>query len=315
VRILITGGFGFIGGRLAKFLDLQGHEIVIASRSESSAPQWLPRTQVFKVDWSDGESLELACSNVDAVIHCAGMNSIECERDPISALNFGRDSTAELIRIAASAGVSQFIYLSTAHVYVSPLVGEISESHTTENSHPYAQYHLAGEGALNQAIKSGAINGTSLRLSNSYGAPVQKDVDCWSLLVNDLCKQASQNKEIVLRSAGTQERDFITMSDLCRVISHLLLDFPTGNYPNVMNIGSGTSMSVLAMAKIVQDRCSEVLGFLPDIRKVSGIEAKESPSLKYNSNFANLYADQIQNDMYSEIDDLLSFCAESFRRI
>jgi UDP-glucose 4-epimerase len=82
-----------------------------------------------------------------------------------------------------------------------------------------------------------------------------------------------------------------------------------------MNIGSGTSMSVLAMAKIVQDRCSEVLGFLPDIRKVSGIEAKESPSLKYNSNFANLYADQIQNDMYSEIDDLLSFCAESFRRI
>jgi len=315
VRILITGGFGFIGGRLAKFLDFQHHEIFLASRSESSAPEWLPSAQVSKVDWSDQESLALACSNIDVVIHCAGMNSMECEKDPIGALNFGRDSTAELIDIAARVGVTQFIYLSTAHVYASPLAGEISESHATENSHPYAQYHLAGEGALNAAIKKGVINGTSLRLSNTYGAPVQKDVNCWSLLVNDLCKQASQNKEIVLSSSGTQERDFITMSDLCRVIIHLLLKFPSGKYPNVMNVGSGTSMSVLAMAKLVQDRCSEVLGFLPEVRKVSGIEAKESPSLKYISNFSNLYAREIQNDMYSEIDDLLSFCAESFRRI
>ena len=55
--------------------------------------------------------------------------------------------------------------------------------------------------------------------------PTHAEADCWTLLVNDLCMQAVRDKKLVLRSSGIQQRDFITLQDVGRVVSHFL-DFP-----------------------------------------------------------------------------------------
>ena len=155
MRILITGGFGFVGGRLAVHLAQAGHQIVLGSRNASSPPIWLPQAEVVQIVWEDDRTLEHCCDGVDGVIQAAGMNEQDCAAGPVAALDFNGVATARLIEAASRAGVKKFIYLSTAHIYASPLVGTITEETFPRNLHPYATSHLAGEHAVLSASSRG----------------------------------------------------------------------------------------------------------------------------------------------------------------
>lgn len=315
MRILITGGFGFIGGRLGQYLQQNGHQVILGSRKASCPPEWLPHAEVAQIDWSDSRALKQICSRVDVVIQAAGMNAQDCASDPVAALEFNGLVTARLVAAASRVGVKRFIYLSTAHVYASPLVGTITEEICPLNLHPYATSHLAGEHAVLSANQRGQIEGIVLRLSNAFGAPVHKDVNCWMLLVNDLCKQAVQKRKLVLQTSGLQQRDFIGMTEVCRVAEHLTVRNRASTQPGIFNVGAGMSQSVVAMAQLIQQRCAQVLGFEPVLQRVQG-EADEPPRmLSYRVD--NLAALGIKSDFLensAEIDSLLRFCQSTFTK-
>lgn len=76
MRILITGGHGYIGGRLAKYLSALDYTIILASRKfYSKSPVWLPEAEMVQVDWNSGNSIMEAVSEVDYVVHSAGSDS------------------------------------------------------------------------------------------------------------------------------------------------------------------------------------------------------------------------------------------------
>lgn len=315
MRILITGGFGFIGGRLGQYLQQNGHQVILGSRKASCPPEWLPHAEVAQIDWSDSRALKQICSRVDVVIQAAGMNAQDCASDPVAALEFNGLVTARLVAAASRVGVKQFIYFSSAHVYASPLVGTITEATCPRNLHPYATSHLAGEHSVLSANQRGQIEGIVLRLSNAFGAPVHKDVNCWMLLVNDLCKQAVQTRKLVLQTTGLQQRDFIGITEVCRVTEHLAVGNGASMQPSILNVGFGVSQSVLAMAQSIQQRCAQVLGFEPVLQHVQG-EADEPPRmLSYRVD--NLAALGIKSDFLenlAEIDSLLRFCQSTFTK-
>lgn len=313
MRILITGGFGFIGGRLGQYLQQNGHQVILGSRNASCPPEWLPQAEVAQIDWCDSCALVLSCNGVDVVIHAAGMNARDCATDPVAALDFNGVATARLVTAASRAGVQRFIYLSTAHVYANPLVDVITEGTCPRNLHPYATSHLAGEHAVLHASHSKQIRGTVLRLSNAFGAPMYKDVNCWMLLVNDLCKQAVQTRKLVLQTSGLQQRDFIGMAEVCRVTEHLAIGNVSFTQPNIFNVGSSVSQSVFAMAQLIQQRCAQVLGFEPLLQRVQS-EAVE-PHRMFSYRVDNLIAIGLKNDDCDstfEIDSLLRFCHSIF---
>jgi UDP-glucose 4-epimerase len=88
MRILITGGFGFVGGRLAVHLAQVGHKIILGTRHSTASPEWLPHAEVAKIAWDDEVALERLCDGVDVIIHAAGMNAQDCATDPVAALAF-----------------------------------------------------------------------------------------------------------------------------------------------------------------------------------------------------------------------------------
>ena len=314
MRILITGGLGFIGGRLGQYLHQAGHQVVLGSRSASSPPNWLPYAEVVKIDWNDDYALEKICNRVEVVIQAAGVNAQDCATDPVTALEINGLSTARLLEAASHAGVRRFIYLSTAHVYASPLIGVISEDTCPRNLHPYATSHLAGENVVLSANQRGQIEGVVLRLSNAFGAPAHKDVNCWMLLVNDLCRQALATRKLVLQSSGDQQRDFIAMSEICRVIEYLSAYSADTLSSKVINIGSGISQSVLEMAQLIQQRCKMLLGFEPEILRpmISAVERHEI--LEYRTDrLAEMGLDVVVDNIV-EIDRLLTFCQASFNK-
>lgn len=313
-KILITGGFGFLGGRLAAHLAKKGHEIVIGSRSERSLPDWRGNIAVAKIDWKCNKSLQKVCRDVDLIIHAAGMNAQDCIEDPIGAIRVNGCQTGELVRIANQSGVKKFIYLSTAHVYAHPLVGEIDEDTSANNTHPYATSHLAGEFSVLAAHKRKEINGFVLRLANIFGYPMLAEANCWMLLVNDLCKQAVHNKNMFLLTNGKQQRNFLGAHRLCLLIDRILSEdcvFQGG----VVNVGSAESITVLKMAQVIQHRCNEVLGWIPEIN-INTLDAKSTDGdLVYRSKISELFGQEWNsyNDN-KEIDALLMYCREKFSK-
>jgi UDP-glucose 4-epimerase len=312
MRILITGGFGFVGGRLAQHLQQIGHQIVLGSRNASRTPVWISKAQVVKTIWDDESALEQICSEVDVVIHAAGMNAQDSAANPVAALEINGLATARLVNASSRAGVKRFIYLSTAHVYDKQLIGTISEDACPRNLHPYATSHIAGENAVLSASQCRKFKGIVLRLSNAYGTPVDKEVNCWNLLVNDLCRQAVQTGKMVLRSSGLQYRDFIAMSEVCRVVEGLSSREYDSASRNVFNVGSGRSQSLLEMAHLIQQRCEMVLGFQPELSSKEIGEEERNEILEYQIARLAKIEITVGIDNGLEIDRLLEFCHASF---
>lgn len=316
MRILIAGGFGLLGGRLSDYLQRLGHDIVLGSRTSKTAPEWLPRALVIKMDWGDSRALEESCSDVDVVIHAAGANASICSEDPVFALESNGVATARLVAAARQSLVKRFIYLSTAHVYASPLSGTITEETCPRNVHPYATSHRAGEDAVLYASARGEIEGIVLRLSNAFGRPMHSGVNCWMLLANDLCRQAVENRTMVLQTGGSQQRDFIPIADVCRVVGYFAnrsaIAAPT---QRIVNVGSGRTQTVLEMAEYIRARCGEVLGFIPDLQRPFESSPSSMIDLSYQSE--HLTSSELVSWMgdEKEMDQLLLACAEWYGKV
>lgn len=313
MRILITGGFGFVGGRLADYLAKTGNTIILGTRHSNGPPDWLPQAEIVKIAWDDEFKLERICNNVDLVIHAAGMNSQDCANNPEKALAFNGMATERLVLAASRAGVNKFIYISTAHVYSSPLMGNISEDTPAQNPHPYASSHLAGEYAVTNESHLSRMRGIVFRLSNTFGSPMDKNVNCWKLLINDLCRQAIQTRKLILLTDGLQQRNFICLTDVCKTIERFVTNDVEFPQTNIFNIGGALSQSVLQIAQLIQQRCNQVLDFQPEICLGKSKEHKKSLNLIYRSNYLTSPSINFQNENnISEIDKLLVFCKNSF---
>lgn len=313
MRVLVTGGFGYVGGRLAQYLVSQkGDEIFLGARQAQSSPSWLPQTQVVQTRWDSSAELENICTGMDAVVHTAGMNSHECTVNPVAALEFNGVVTSRLLQAAVRQGVKRFVYLSTGHVYGSPLVGVITEETCPINLHPYATSHRAGEDVVRAASQRGEIEGVVIRISNAFGTPSHKEVNCWMLLVNDLCQQAVTTGNMVLHSSGLQRRDFVPMADVCRAIDHLLRLSLQDMSHVVFNVSGMWSPTVWEVACLVQQQCEMVLAFQPPLARVSPQIGDGSPELEYRMDALCQTGFKLSTDRTTEIDQLLEFCRTSF---
>ena len=156
----------------------------------------------------------------DTVVHLAGPNEVRAAADPEGTIC---DVAAGALRVAKAAnvaGVRQIVYLSTVHVYGARLRpgSEVDEDTPCEPRAAYTIARLAAEQVLAGYSDAAVV---VLRLTNSVGAPGGVDVDRWSLVANDLCRQAATTGRLVLRSDGTQWRDFVALSDVCDVVSRI----------------------------------------------------------------------------------------------
>lgn len=312
--VLLTGGLGYIGGRLAQALVADGYSLTCGTRSpDVQSPEWLPNVQMAHLDWSSTQSLIEACSGMDSVIHLAAMNEIDSIKDPLGALQVNGLFSLRLLEAAKSAGVRRFIYFSTAHVYGSPLQGRITEMSLPRPIHPYAITHKVTEDFVLAAHDQKHLEGVVIRLSNGFGAPATPNINRWTLLVNDLCRQASASGELRLNSSGSQLRDFITLGDVTQAVIHLLqLDTPQLN-DGLFNLGSGRSMSILGMAERVVARWSALTGDTISIIHPMG-EVIPPPTLSYCCDKLAATGSLLTYQFDSEIDDTLKLCLKAFRR-
>jgi UDP-glucose 4-epimerase len=251
------------------------------------------------------------CFDKEVVIHAAGMAANDCAKDPIASFEFNCIGTLKLIEACKSKEKKKFIYLSTAHVYGSPLIGKLTEDSTPRNNHPYATSHLAGEFGVNYANAKGDIEGYNLRLSNGFGAPIFEDANCWSLFINDLCKQAITNKQLTILSNEEQQRDFIPISNIEKTIE-MIINQKSPLRENTLNIGNGYSFTLLEMAKKIQSRTAELFHFRPEIKTNPKVMKSNENFLEFNVDRLKSYNLWKEGNLDSELDTLLLYCQNKF---
>lgn len=311
--VLLTGGLGYLGGRLACALVASAHKVRCGTRRPGAlAPPWLPGMPMVTLDWESPEVLTEACRGVDCIIHLAAMNEVESARDPVGALKMNGLSSLRLLEAAKAAGVRRFVYFSTAHVYGAPLQGEIDEMTLPRPVHPYAITHKVTEDFVLAAHDRKQIEGVVIRLSNGFGAPMSPDVCRWTLLVNDLCRQAAISGKLSLNSSGSQFRDFITLADVARAVNHLLQIDARQLTDGLFNLGGGKSMSILEMAERIATRWRALTGRDITIVRPPG-DSVPPPALNYRFDKLAATGFALTGQVDQEIDDTLQLCLRAFR--
>ena len=315
-KMLITGGFGYLGGRIAQALAVNpGLSIRLGTRQPRPLPpEWLRNCEPVPLDLMSEEDIAAACAGVSCVVHLAALNEIDSAADPEQALLVNGLGTLKLLRAAERAGVQRFIYFSTAHVYGAPLAGTITEETLPRPAHPYATTHRVAEDFVLAAHDRRALTGIVVRLSNGFGAPAHPDVNRWTLLVNDLCRQAVETGALQLRSSGLQRRDFITLGDVGRAVDHLAALPSEVCGDGLFNLGGESPLRIIDLTEQIAGRCATVLGFVPTILRPDPRPDEESLVLDFRIDKLKRTGFSLEGDFAGEIDATLELCREAFRK-
>ncbi len=315
-KILITGGLGYVGGRIVKALLDTGEFIIYIATRKNTIEGFFEKNELLKIInskevFSFDHSFE---HTFECIIHLAAFNEIDCVKHPVEAAEFNIISSLILLQKAIQSKSKHFIYFSTAHVYGSPLQGKIDENVLPRPVHPYSITHKAFEDYLLAARDKNEINGIVFRLSNSFGVPINKDVNRWTLLINDLCKQAALGNQLKLNSSGLQQRDFITLTDVVNAVLFIINLNKEETKDGLFNLGGNYTKSIIEITNLVSERAQIILKkemqiVLPAIKETPTENLKP---LQFSSEKLKSIGFKWTNDINEEIDHLLVFCNEQF---
>ncbi len=254
MRILVTGGFGYLGSHVSNYFSSKGHQVKILSRtSHPELSEWSRQFEVAVGNVSEYSSIENCCRDMDVVIHTAALNEVDCRLKHKEALLVNGLGARNLLEDAYQNKVKKFIYFSTFHIYGLPKTDIITEETLPDPINNYSITHYLAERYCRQFEVEKKVKSYILRISNGYGAPLFKSVKRWTLVLNDLCSTAFNRKKIVLRSRGTQERDFVGIRDIMQGVDIFVEKDIADQGDNVYNLGSGQNTSIISLANAVAE--------------------------------------------------------------
>jgi nucleoside-diphosphate-sugar epimerase len=256
MKIVITGGNGYIGARLSLYLANDGNQVIpLCFPSVPKKGDWTDKmSAVLEGDLRQYDTIaRIADLQPDALIHLVSLDHFESEKEPGLVNETNVLPTWRLLDACTKTGLKKFIYFSTIHVYGKLPNSIIDETHPVNTVDSYGLTHYLSERICDHYNRKTASNVISVRLSNSYGDPVFYNNNCWWLAINDLCKSAFLKKEIRLHSDGTPQRDFLHGNDVCKAVIRLLHSDVKNIENNIYHVSSGKTVTILELARTVRD--------------------------------------------------------------
>lgn len=311
MRFLLPGGSGYVGGRLAQFLKSRGHYVHVTTRRPlDSIPKWLQADQVTQFDPGLPESLVPLLDGIDVLVYLAAPDRDAAAKNPVRALKFGAELTWRLMEaLRTHSRPPAVIYLSSFHVYGLNLRGQVTETTLPIPAHPYALSKRFAEEviqAVRARLKAPAL---CIRLSNAFGYPAGVEITQWSLVFNDLCRQAAASRAVALHSSGVQRRNFIALGDVVRAIEFLAGRHAEWPADGIIHLGSRLCFSMREVAGIVADRAEVVLGFRPRLIIPENAPVESSEDMNFSLQRMTSLGFKWADDLNSEVDGTLRLSA------
>jgi len=242
MKVLVTGGAGFIGSHVVDLLLAEGHQVVVMDDLSTGREENLnPQARFYQVDIRSPGLEEVFAAEEPEVIshHAAKANVRESMEQPLLYAEVNVLGSLNLLELSRKYGVRKFIYISTGGaVYGEPQYLPVDENHPIHplDSYGASKHHVEHYLYLYQAHYGLAY--TILRYPNVYGP--RQDPYGEAGVVAIFTHQMLRNQQVVINGSGEQERDFVYVSDVAH--SNLLaLEKGDGS---TYNLGSGVGTSV-----------------------------------------------------------------------
>jgi UDP-glucose 4-epimerase len=260
VKILVTGGAGFIGSAIVRRLLSVGYEVVVFDNFETGRRANVPAdVAVVEGDIRDPEALRRACRGVDDVVHQAAMVSVPISvAEPSRCWDINVSGTRNVLEAALGAGCRRVTMASSAAVYGSAPPLPTSEDAALAPASPYAYSKYLNEIDARYFGRYTALETLCFRYFNVYG-PGQSPTSPYSGVISILARQLLLGAPITIFGSGIQTRDFVFVGDVAAVVMGSLA-LPRLDV-EVLNVGQGRQVTLLELiAKLAQ-----VLGRAPEI--------------------------------------------------
>jgi UDP-glucose 4-epimerase len=270
MNILVCGGAGYIGSHMVKMLHNLGYQVTTFDNLSTGHRHAVKWGEFVKGDLLNREDLLGLLQNryFDVVMHFSARSLVgESMQNPALYYENNVIGTFNLLEAMRRAGVSNFIFSSSAAVYGNPITDKIDESHPTNPISPYGRTKLIVEQMLGDYARAYGLNSVVLRYFNAAGADPEGELGEehtpeTHLIPNVLQAALGQGPELMIfgddynTPDGTCVRDYIHINDLCS--AHLnsikYLDKKSGCH--VFNLGNGNGFSV----KQVLQAAEQVVG-------------------------------------------------------
>lgn len=275
MRILVTGGAGYIGSHVCKALAGAGFEPITydnLSLGHSWAVKWGP---LVKGDICDKETLRQACRDYQpsGVIHLAGLSNVrESQRYPLRYYHNNVTGTLSLLEVIRKSEIPFFVFSSTCSIYGIPEQIPIDESHPKKPINPYGQSKWMVEQILETASLSYDMKVASLRYFNAAGADPEGEIGethAPETHLLPLLIQAGLTKDGAFTlfgedhdtPDGTPIRDFIHVTDLATAHVKALKRLIENQSSFSVNLGTGQGYSIREVIAAVEKELSTPISY------------------------------------------------------
>ena len=241
MRILITGGAGFIGSHIAEYFHDKA-DVRILDNLRSGFPRNLAGLNVefIRGDVRDRVKVARAMQNVDYVFHLAAMIGVpESMQNPLECVDINVNGTLVVLEEAARAKVKKLCFASSAAVYGNADNVIRREDMCADPDSVYAVTKLDGEHYCKIFSESGKLKTVSLRYFNVFG-PRQDPGSAYAAAPAVFCDRAIHGQKIKIFGDGKQSRDFVYIDDVVKVNAF----FMENELEGVYNVASGRSVSI-----------------------------------------------------------------------
>ena len=259
MRILVTGGAGFIGSNFVRrtiedaYPGLEGAEVVVydaltySGNLANLAPVAdSPQFSFVHGDILDSTLLDETLPGIDAIVHFAAESHVDRSvTDAGSFVETNVVGTQRLLDAAMRAGTPRFVHVSTDEVYGSIAEGSWDEARPLEPNSPYSASKAGSDLLVRSFHRTHGLNASITRCSNNYG-PYHFPEKVIPLFVTNLI----DGKHVPLYGTGENIRDWLHVDDHTRGIAMVLVG---GRAGEIYNIGGGTELSNLELTQLLLD--------------------------------------------------------------
>ena len=250
MKVLITGGAGFIGSHIAEHYQDKAEEIRVLDNLRTGYKKNLDGLRVTFIEGSitDRDLVRRAVQGVDYIFHMAALVSVPESMSKIrETIDLNVNGLLTVLEEASAAGVKKVVLASSAAIYGdNPIVPKV-ETMYPEPKSPYGITKLDGEYYMEMFRTTGKINTGCCRFFNVFG-PRQDPKGAYAAAVPIFMERALKGEDITVYGDGEQTRDFIYVKDIVGALTYVA-EHP--EVTGVNNVGYGGQITINRLAEII----------------------------------------------------------------
>lgn len=224
MRVIVTGGAGFLGSHVADHLAAVGHDVAVFDRVPST------RHATTEGDLLDQESIARAIRGAEAICHLGAVGDVYLAAEqPALATSINVTGTAHVCAAALAEGLRRVVVASTWEVYGHPKYQPMDEDHPCDPDHPYNITKLAGEQIARSFARLKGLDVVSLRLGTAYGTRMRPNS-----VFRIFARRALAGEPITIQGSGEQGRQFTHASDVARAFEAAITMGSSGSAYNIV---------------------------------------------------------------------------------